>query len=83
MPEITVPQNANKKRLDQYLQELNPDQSRSGLRKWIDQKHVTINGDIVSKAGTRLRTGELLSWTVPDKKLGRGPGGRHPPRHHL
>lgn len=68
MPEVTVPQEANKTRLDQYLQELCPEQSRSGLRKWIDQGQVLINGATISKAGTRLRTGDLLNWSIPALK---------------
>lgn len=66
MPEAIIPPEANKTRLDQYLQQLCPEQSRSGLRRWIDQGLVKLNGEGVTKAGTKLRTGDHLAWSVPE-----------------
>lgn len=53
-------------RLDHFLGEQCPDQSRSLLRKWIDQGLVAVNTQPVTKAGTRLKSGDSVSWQVPE-----------------
>ena len=58
----TVPISAA--RLDQYLAGLLPAQSRSQVQRLIAQGHVRLN-DGPARAGSRLRSGDRLSWEVP------------------
>ena len=58
----TVPINAP--RLDQYLAGLLAGQSRSQVQRLIAQGHVLLN-DGPARAGSRLRSGDRLSWELP------------------
>ena len=58
----TVPINAP--RLDQYLAGLLEGQSRSQVQRLIAQGHVRLN-DGPARAGSRLRSGDRLSWELP------------------
>ena len=58
----TVPINAP--RLDQYLAGLLEGQSRSQVQRLIAQGHVRLN-DRPARAGSRLRSGDRLSWELP------------------
>lgn len=55
---------ANAPRLDQYLAGLLAGQSRSQVQRLIAQGHVRLN-DAPARAGTRLRSGDRLSWELP------------------
>jgi 23S rRNA pseudouridine1911/1915/1917 synthase len=54
-------------RIDVFLARQFPDFSRSHLRNAIDAGGVTIGGK-VAKAGQRLKGGEQLAITLPDRK---------------
>ncbi len=58
----TVP--ANAPRLDQYLAGLLAGQSRSQVQRLIAEGHVRLN-DGPARAGSRLRSGDRLSWELP------------------
>ena len=58
----TVPINAP--RLDQYLAGLLAGQSRSQVQRLIAEGHVRLN-DGPARAGSRLRSGDRLSWELP------------------
>src|SRR5207253_1940392 len=58
----TVPTNAP--RLDQYLAGLLAGQSRSQVQRLIAEGHVRLN-DGPARAGSRLRSGDRLSWELP------------------
>ncbi|MDQ6714100.1 MAG: RluA family pseudouridine synthase [Candidatus Dormibacteraeota bacterium] len=60
--EHTVPTDAP--RLDQYLVGLLAGQSRSQVQRLIAEGHVRLN-DEPARAGSRLRSGDRLSWEVP------------------
>ena len=55
---------ANAPRLDQYLTGLLAGQSRSQVQRLIAQGHVRLN-DAPARAGSRLRSGDRLSWELP------------------
>lgn len=55
---------ANAPRLDQYLAGLLAGQSRSQVQRLIAQGHVRLN-DAPARAGSRLRSGDRLSWELP------------------
>jgi len=65
MPELIVPPEADRQRLDQFLSQYCPDHSRSLIRKWIDQGQVQVNAQTVTKAGQALRVAECVSWKIP------------------
>lgn len=64
-------------RLDQRVVELLPEISRAFAGKLIDQSKVTVNGEIETKAGYKLREGDVVSVdydeqeqaTIPDITL--------------
>ncbi len=55
-------------RLDQYLNGLYPEHSRSLIVKWIQDALVQVNEQVVQKNGFRLRPGDQLSWQIPELK---------------
>lgn len=59
----TVPAEAARVRLDRYLSELFPDQSRSQIQGWIRNGGVLINDSRV-KTGHLLRPGDVISVHV-------------------
>jgi 23S rRNA pseudouridine1911/1915/1917 synthase len=56
-------------RLDQYLAALNPDYSRSLIRKAIDAGTVTVNGG-AAKASYKVRTGDVIRLWLPKARAG-------------
>ena len=56
----------NYKRLDTFLSEQMEDCTRSRLKKYIEDGHVSLNGKTVVKAGAELKTGDNVQITVPD-----------------
>lgn len=62
MPEYIVPEKHHQYRLDHVISELETDQSRSLIRKWIDEGLVKVNQQGISKAGHKLKAGDLIQW---------------------
>jgi len=56
--ELLVPENQHGQRLDRVLAELNPEFSRSYLQQLLSAGAVTLNGQAVSKAATRVKAGD-------------------------
>ncbi len=54
----------DEQRLDVYLAEREPELSRSQLKRLVGEGNVLLNGGL-PKAGSRVRTGDLVSVTVP------------------
>jgi 23S rRNA pseudouridine1911/1915/1917 synthase len=44
MPELWVPKDANKQRVDKLLSDLVPGVSRATVQRWLEQGRVTVNG---------------------------------------
>ncbi|VFP88138.1 23S rRNA pseudouridine(1911/1915/1917) synthase RluD [Candidatus Erwinia haradaeae] len=63
-----VPQVSLKNRLDQILAELFPKYSRSILKQWILCRGVSVNGNIVDLAKTKMFGGEKICINVEVKK---------------
>lgn len=66
MPDAYLSSEVAKQRLDRFLQQQAPEQSRSVLARWIEEGRVSVNGKAVHKAGYSLRSGDQVSWQVPD-----------------
>lgn len=62
--EILVPENQQKKRLDQFLAQRLERITRSGLQKLIKDGKITINDKVV-KPGQKVKPGELIVITFP------------------
>jgi 23S rRNA pseudouridine1911/1915/1917 synthase len=56
-----------RKRLDRFLSESFPEQSRSQIQRWIDGQHVLLDGKPV-KAGYKLRGNERIEVSLPESK---------------
>lgn len=56
-----------KKRLDQYLLEQNPQYSKTQLQSWIMQGNVRVNDKVVTKSGTQVTDTDniVLSVIIP------------------
>jgi 23S rRNA pseudouridine1911/1915/1917 synthase len=55
------------KRLDRFLSEAFPEQSRSQIQKWIADQHVLLDGK-PTKASFQLRGGEQIEIALPEAK---------------
>jgi 23S rRNA pseudouridine1911/1915/1917 synthase len=55
-----------KMRLDKFLVERFPDQSRSRLQAWIDEKLVLVNDSPASKTGLKIESGDVIQVSVPE-----------------
>ena len=55
-------------RLDKFLSENLPDLSRSKIKGLIESRNVTVDGVIVEKAGTKVKTGNYITITVIEEK---------------
>lgn len=70
--QFDVPEAADGQRLDIFLRDRDePDESRSQIKKRIDQGEVRIDGETAGKAGEQLRAGDTVVWeyeppTEPD-----------------
>jgi len=53
-------------RLDRFLTDLHSEVPRSRWEAWIRAGKVSINGQSVSKSGTRLRSGDIIETELPD-----------------
>ena len=53
-------------RLDKFLTDQHPEVPRSRWEGWIRSGKVSVNGQPVSKNGTRLRTGDVIETELPD-----------------
>lgn len=53
-------------RLDRHLADLHPAIPRSKWDTWIREGHVRVNGQPVTKAGTRLRVGDAVETELPE-----------------
>ena len=62
--EITLPETARGRRLDQALTDLLPDQSRATLQRLIRQGHVLVDGR-AARAAARVRGGERIEVARP------------------
>src|SRR5690554_4130823 len=55
----------HKMRLDKLLAEINPDNSRTQVKSWIDKELVTVN-DVTVKVNYKCLTGDSIHWTIPE-----------------
>lgn len=55
-----VPESCLGKRFDQTIAEMFPEYSRSRLKEWILAGHVTVNGDVLTKAREKMYGGEEI-----------------------
>jgi 23S rRNA pseudouridine1911/1915/1917 synthase len=56
-----------RKRLDRFLSEAFPEQSRSQIQRWIDDQQVLLDGK-PAKAGYKLRGREQIEVSLPEAK---------------
>lgn len=56
------------KRLDVFLSEQTDEFTRSRLKKLIGDGQVLVNGNVVTKAGAEIRSGDCVTFTVPDAR---------------
>ena len=55
-----VPESCLGKRFDQSIAEMFPEYSRSRLKEWILAGHVTVNGDVLTRAREKMYGGETI-----------------------
>ncbi|MCI0628192.1 MAG: RluA family pseudouridine synthase [Acidobacteria bacterium] len=67
MPILSPRETDQHKRLDRFLSEAFPEQSRSQIQKWIDEQQVLLDGKPV-KAGYKLRGKEQIEIRLPEAK---------------
>jgi 23S rRNA pseudouridine1911/1915/1917 synthase len=67
VPTLSPKQADQRKRLDRFLSEAFPEQSRSQIQKWIDEQHVLLDGK-PAKAGYKLRGKEQIEISLPETK---------------
>jgi len=53
-------------RIDKYLAEELPDISRSQIKGLIDSSKVTLDGEVVTKAGLKLKPGNVIHIQIPE-----------------
>ncbi len=53
-------------RLDRFLTEAHPEIARSRWDTWVRAGNVTVNGVVVTKGGTRLRSGAVVETLLPE-----------------
>lgn len=68
MPEVSHLLETEAPRLDRLLCELHPEIPRSRWDAWIREGRVCVNGQPVSKSGTKVRKGELIETDLPEVK---------------
>ncbi len=59
---------AEKKRLDQLLQEKEPQYSRAQIQSWIMQGKIAVDGKIITKPGTMTSADAVLSYDLQEPK---------------
>jgi len=62
---FTIPDDHHKERLDKFLSDNLPSVTRAKLKKIIEDGHVTVNTEPVTKAGYALRTGDNITISFP------------------
>ncbi|HEX2520760.1 MAG TPA: RluA family pseudouridine synthase [Terriglobia bacterium] len=67
MPTLSPKATDRRKRLDLFLSEAFPEQSRSQIQKWIDDRQVLLDGK-PAKAGYKLRGSEQIDISLPAPK---------------
>jgi 23S rRNA pseudouridine1911/1915/1917 synthase len=67
VPTLSPKESDQHKRLDRFLSEAFPEQSRSQIQKWIADRHVLLDGK-PAKASYKLRGGEQLDISLPEAK---------------
>ena len=67
MPTLSPKTADQQKRLDRFLSEAFPEQSRSQIQKWIDDQQVLLDGK-PAKAGYKLRGKEQIEVSLPEAK---------------
>ena len=66
--EITIPFSLAGTRLDGALAQLFPEHSRSRLKAWLDEGHVTVDGAVLP-GKTKLDGGEILIANLPEPEI--------------
>ena len=67
MPTLSPKAEDQRKRLDRFLSEAFPEQSRSQIQRWIDDQQVLLDGK-PAKAGYKLRGKEQIEVSLPEAK---------------
>ena len=67
MPTLSPKAADQQKRLDRFLSEAFPEQSRSQIQRWIDDQQVLLDGK-PAKAGYKLRGKEQIEVSLPEAK---------------
>jgi 23S rRNA (cytidine1920-2'-O)/16S rRNA (cytidine1409-2'-O)-methyltransferase len=57
-----------KKRLDQYIQELHPEWSKTQIQSWIMQGKASVNGVVITKSGTSVSEKDEITILVEQPK---------------
>jgi 23S rRNA pseudouridine1911/1915/1917 synthase len=57
---------AETERIDRYLADQLPEISRSQIKALIDSGKVMLDGEVVGKAGVKLKTGNVIVIQIPD-----------------
>ena len=65
LEEYTVEESQSGMRLDKFLTEIYPDQTRSFLQKLIKSGEIKVNGKPVTKAGFVVEGGDQVSASIP------------------
>ena len=58
-----------KKRLDQLVQEQQPQYSKTQIQSWIMQGKVKVDGQIITKSGTMLDEAAVLAYDIQEPKF--------------
>ena len=65
LEEYTVEESQSGMRLDKFLTEIYPDQTRSFLQKLVKSGEIKVNGKPVTKAGFVVEAGDQVSASIP------------------
>jgi len=67
VPTLSPKATDQRKRLDQFLSQAFPEQTRSQIQKWIEEQRVLLDGK-PAKAGYKLRGQEQIEVSLPEAK---------------
>ena len=65
LEEYTVQENLSGMRLDKFLTEIYPEQTRSFLQKLVKSGEINVNGKSVTKAGVVVECGDQVYASIP------------------
>ena len=65
LEEYTVEENLSGMRLDKFLTEIYPEQTRSFLQKLVKSGEIKVNGKSVTKAGFVVECGDQVYASIP------------------